>query len=304
MNLEHFWNFVIARVGDRPFTVGTVATAVAAIVAGYFAARVLSRALARLLRWRGRMEEGAAAAVETLGFYFLFVVFSFTSLTLVDFPMTVFTLAGGAVALGVGFGSQQVMRNLISGMILHLERPIRIGDLIEVEGTHGKVEAIGTRSTRIRSVSNTHMILPNSFFLDNTVVNYTLSDDILRTSVRVGVAYGSPTREVERILGSVVEAQEGVLADPQPRIVFADFGDSALIFDVYFWLRAKAIIDRRMVESGVRHRIDEALREAGVTIAFPQRDVHLDAAGPIEVRVLGNADSGHSADSPARSDKT
>ncbi len=286
MSFRAVWDFVIARVGAEPFTVGTVVTAVALIVAGYVISRLLSRALVRLLSRRARMDEGASTAIQTLGFYVLFVVFVFTSLTLSNFPMTIFTIAGGAVAIGVGFGSQQVLRNWISGIILHLERPIRAGDLVEVEGTHGTVENIGTRSTRIRAVNNTHIILPNSFFLDNTVVNFTLSDDIIRTSVRVGVVYGSRTREVERILRRVVEENPLILKDHEPRIVFADFGPSSLEFEVYFWIRAKAIIDRRMVESAVRYRIDELFREAGIVIAFPQRDVHLDLAAPIDVRLL------------------
>lgn len=290
MSFGDVWGFVLARVEDQPFTVGTVVTAIALVGAGYVVARVASRTAARLLSRRSKLDEGATAAIETLGFYALFVVFLFTSLTLANFPMTVFTIAGGAVAIGVGFGSQQVMRNFISGLILHLERPIRAGDLVEVEGTHGLVESIGTRSTRIRAVNNTHIILPNSFFLDNKVVNFTLSDDIIRTSVRVGVVYGSPTREVERILRQVVDENELILKEREARIVFADFGSNSLDFDVYFWVRAKAIIDRRMVESAVRFRIDELFREAGIVIAFPQRDVHLDSVRPIEVRVLGPAD--------------
>jgi potassium efflux system protein len=292
MNFEAVWNFVLARVGGQPFTVGTIVTAFALVIVGYLISRLLSRGIAGLLSRKARLDEGATAAIQTLGFYGLYVVFLFTSLTLVNFPMTIFTIAGGAVAIGVGFGSQQVMRNFLSGVIIHLERPIRAGDLVEVEGTHGTVESIGTRSTRIRAVNNTHIILPNSFFLDNKVVNFTLSDDIIRTSVRVGVVYGSPVREVERILRQVVDENPRILKEREPRIVFADFGANSLDFDVYFWLRAKAIIDRRMVESEVRHRIDDLFREAGLVIAFPQRDVHLDSARPLEVRLLGDRADG------------
>jgi potassium efflux system protein len=292
MSFGEIWNHVIAEVGSEPFTVGTVVTAIALVAVGYVVSRLLTQGLVRLLTWRTRMHEGARAAVETLSFYGLLVVFVFTSLTLVHFPMTIFTLGGGALAIGIGFGGQQVMRNLISGLILHLERPIRPGDLVEVEGTHGTVESIGTRSTRIRSVDNTHIILPNSFFLDNKVVNFTLSDDIIRTSVRVGVVYGSPVREVERILRRVVEEHPLILEEREPRIVFADFGSDALVFDVYFWIRARAIIDRRMVESAVRFRIDELFREAGIVIAFPQRDVHVDSVRPVEVRLLAHEPGG------------
>ncbi|MFN8178401.1 MAG: mechanosensitive ion channel [bacterium] len=288
MSFGGVWNLVLARVGGEPFTVGALVTAGGLVVLGWVISRLLSRAVARLLARRVGMERGATVAIETLGFYLLFVAFVFTSLTLVNFPMTVFTIAGGAVAIGVGFGSQQIVRNWISGLILLVERPIRAGDLVEIEGTHGIIETIGPRSTRVRATNNTHIVLPNSFFLDNKVVNFTLSDDIIRTSVRVGVAYGSPTREVERILRRVVEENPLILGEREPRIIFADFGASSLDFEIYFWIRAKAIMDRRMVQSEVRHRIDELFREAGIAIAFPQRDVHVDAVRPIEVRVLGH----------------
>ncbi|MEP7026963.1 MAG: mechanosensitive ion channel domain-containing protein [Candidatus Eisenbacteria bacterium] len=292
MNFGVVWHYAIATVEGESITVGAIATALLLFVAGYFVSRLLSRTISRAMARRSGMDEGATTAIETLGFYVLFVVFGFTSLTIIHFPMTVFTLAGGAVAIGVGFGSQQVMRNFISGILIHLERPIRAGDLVEIEGIHGTVERIGPRSTRIRAANNTHIILPNSFFLDNMVVNLTLSDDILRTSVRVGVAYGSPTRDVERLLLEVIDANPQILKEREPRIVFADFGDNSLQFDVYFWVRAKAIIDRRMVESAVRHGIDARLREAGVVIAFPQRDVHFDPARPLTVRVLGEGPDG------------
>lgn len=286
MNWRTAWDFVLMSVDGESFTVGSLVTAVAVILVGYGLSRVLSRQFARMLSRRGRLDDGAASAVETLGFYVLFGIFVFTTLTLVHFPMTVFTLGGGAIAIGIGFGSQQVMRNLISGLILHLERPIRVGDLVEVEGTHGTVEGIGTRSTRIRAADNTHIVLPNSFFLDNKVVNLTLSDDIIRTRVRVGVVYGSPTREVERILLQVLSENEMILTERESRIVFSDFGDDALIFEMFFWVRAKAIMDRRMVESAVRFRVDELFRAAGIVIAFPQRDVHLDTVRPLDVRVI------------------
>jgi potassium efflux system protein len=286
MTFAEFWDHVLVRVGGDTITVGSVLLALLLLVLGYFVSRVLSDLLTRGLGRRLHFEPGARAAVRTLSFYVLYVVFAFISLNLVRFPLTIFTIAGGAVAIGVGFGSQNLMNNFMSGLILHLERPIRAGDLVSVEGTHGIVENIGARSTRIRTTDNTQMIVPNSFFLQNNLVNYTLSDDVVRTQITVGVVYGSPTREAERLIRLALDEHPRVLKDPESRILFVDFGDNALIFEALFWLRARTMLERREVESDLRFRIDDLFREAGIVIAFPQRDVHLDAAQPLAVRLV------------------
>lgn len=286
MTFAEFWNRSIVQVGGEPITVGNVLLAVLLLTLGYFVSKLLSRLIVRAVGLRLQLDPGARDALHTLGFYLLYVVFAFTSLHLVQFPLTIFTIAGGAAAIGVGFGSQHLMNNFMSGLILHLERPIRAGDLVSVEGTHGIVEAIGARSTRIRTANNTQMIVPNSFFLQNSLVNFTLSDDVMRTQITVGIVYGSPTREAERLILKALQEHPRVLQDHEPRILFVDFGDSALVFEALFWLRARTMLERREVESDLRFRIDDLFREAGISIAFPQRDVHLDAPRPLEVRIV------------------
>jgi potassium efflux system protein len=286
MSPADFWNHAIVQIGGEPITVGNVLLAVLLLTLGYFVSKLLSRLIVRLVERRLGLDTGSRDALRTLGFYMLYVVFAFTSLQLVQFPLTVFTIAGGAAAIGVGFGSQNLMNNFMSGLILHLERPIRAGDLVSVEGTHGIVEEIGARSTRIRTTDNTQMIVPNSFFLQNSLVNYTLSDDVVRTNVTVGIAYGSPTRRAEALIQRALREHPRVLQDREPRILFVDFGDNALQFEALFWLRARTMLERREVESDLRFRIDDLFREAGIVIAFPQRDVHLDTSRPLPVRVV------------------
>ncbi len=286
MTFARVWHATLFSVGGEPISVATVVLAVLLVGIGYVASRAVSRLVARVVMSRVSLEPGAASATQTLTFYALFVAFGLISLNLVNFPLTVFTIAGGAVAIGVGFGSQNVMNNFISGLILLFERPIRAGDLVSIEGSHGVVEHIGARSTRIRAPDNTHMIVPNSHLVENSLVNFTLSDDVLRTSVKVGVAYGSPVREVERLLMRGLSDQQGILQQPLPRVLFIDYGDSALNFEALFWIHARTILDRRQIESEFRYRVDELFREAGVVIAFPQRDVHLDTLRPLDVRVV------------------
>jgi len=242
-----------------------------------------------------RLEQGAAQVFQSLIFYLLLVVAFLTALRMVQIPLTAFAVVGGALAIGVGFGSQNVVNNFISGIILLAERPIKIGDLIEVAGVYGNVERIGLRSTRVRTGDNVHIIVPNASFLENNVVNWTHTDPRVRVNIAVGIVYGSPTREAERIIYEVLQEHPAVLDEPAPVVLFQDFGDNALIFETRFWIEMRTIMDRLRVESEVRFRIDDRYREAGIVIAFPQRDVHLDTTAPLDIRMVKEENDAHEA---------
>ena len=171
------------------------------------------------------------------------------------------------------------------------EKPVRIGDFIEIDQHQGMVERIGNRSTRIRRVDGVHLLVPNSQMLERVVVNWTLVDRQIRSSVRVGVAYGSPAEKVSELILEAAAAQVNVLKDPAPTVAFEDFGDSALVFDLYFWCETGTAGGLRAIRSDIRFAIDRSFRENGIVIAFPQRDVHLDTSRPLEIRVRHNPDT-------------
>jgi small-conductance mechanosensitive channel len=240
--------------------------------------------LGRIVRRRSGAAEGAVRAIESLAFYGFLALFFLVALRTVNIPLTAFALAGGALAVGVGFGSQAIVNNFISGLILLTERPIQIGDIIELDGTQGVVERIGPRSTRIKTFEGVHLIVPNSAFLERNVLNLTLSDDLVRGSVEVGVGYGSDPRRVEEILERVLHAHPQVLDDPAPGIELAAFGESALLFKTFLWVRDVTL--RGKVASDVRYQLVDELAKAGIELAYPQRDVHLDARKPLAVQVV------------------
>ncbi len=288
--LREAWNYKLTGSEPEPITLGKVVGALVIFLFGWIVARVVARLLGARVFPGLKMEEGAAHAFESLAFYVLLLVAFLTALRMVQIPLTAFAVVGGALAIGVGFGSQNVVNNFISGIILLAERPIKRNDLVEVQGIFGNVEQIGLRSTRVRTGDNVHIIVPNASFLESNVVNWTHSDARVRISIIVGVAYGSPTREVERLILQAVSEHSSVLRDPEPFVLFKDFGDNALAFDARFWIEMRTMISRLRIESDVRHRIDELFREAGITIAFPQRDVHLDSLSPVEIRIVEDAD--------------
>ena len=211
-----------------------------------------------------------------------FVVLAFIILDFLHVPLAAFAFISGAVAIGFGFGAQNIINNFISGWILMWERPIKIGDFLELGDVKGTVESINTRSTRIRRVDGVHLLVPNSFLLENTVTNWTLMDELVRTTVRVGVAYGSDIARVTELLKQAADEHPKVLKEPGRAVIFDDFGDNALTFDLNVWLHAGAESGQRAIRSDLRYSIDRLFREAEICIAFPQRDVHVD--GEIVVR--------------------
>jgi small-conductance mechanosensitive channel len=285
------WRYELFAVDDSPITVGRVTIGAFLLIVGLLFSGFLSRVFGRRLLPRLGFEPGAAAAIESLLYYAFVVGLVLLALRTVNVPLTAFTLLGGAAAIGLGFGSQNVISNFISGLILFAERPIRVGDMIEIDGTYGGVESIGARCTRVRSFTGIHIIVPNSAFLEKNVINWTLSDDRVRTHVSVGVAYGSPVEDVFRLIRQAVDEQPGVLRAPEPVVLFSEFGNDALLFEVHFWIRMRTQMDRRRMESDVRRALDQLFREAQIVIAFPQRDVHLDTSGPLAVRVVPDSGS-------------
>ena len=283
--ITRIWNYELTIIEDTALTVGKVISTLLFLLLGYLAARWLSHVIASRLDKFGVADAGAHA-IESLSFYALLIGFGLASLRYANVPLGVFTFLGGAIAIGIGFGSQNILNNFISGLILLAERPIKAGDLIDLDGTYGNVTKIGARSTQIRTGENTDIIVPNSKFLENNVINLTRLDDRLRTSIAIGVAYGSDLGEVVERLKAAAAEVDSVLDRPAPAVWFNDFGDNALLFQVNFWITARTVMQMRKAETEVRMAIDRHFREAGISIAFPQRDLHLHTSEPIDLRLV------------------
>ena len=284
--IKTIWDFPLFSLGDGgSIRVSQLVLVLLVVLVGYFISRLLARFLRRRLE-ETHMSADASYLLEKIVFYSLLVFVLMTALSLLNVPLAAFAFVSGAVAIGVGFGAQNLINNFISGWILLMERPVRIGDFIEIDQHMGKVDHIGNRSTRIHRTDGVHMLIPNSQMLERVVVNWTLIDDRIRTTLRVGVAYGSPVAKVAQLIEQAVNEQKDVLAEPAVAVIFEDFGDSALIFDAYFWADVGGERFLRQIRSAIRFRIDELFRENGIVIAFPQRDVHMNAIAPLEVRMV------------------
>jgi small-conductance mechanosensitive channel len=288
--LISIWNYPVFTVGDAAITVNQLVMVVLLVTVGLIVTRWVERVVGKRLS-AANMQADAVYAVQRVLFYTLLVIIGITALGLLHVPLTAFAFVSGAVAIGVGFGAQNIINNFISSWILMSERPVRIGDFVEIEGSHGTIETIGNRSTRIRRVDGVHMLVPNSLILERTVVNWTLIDRQIRSMVRVGVSYGSPVRKVEELIYQAVDEQAAVKREPKPTVIFDDFGDNALIFDAYFWCDVSAERQMRQIRSDIRFKLIELFEQNGISVAFPQRDVHLDSSHPLRIELLGVAPS-------------
>jgi small-conductance mechanosensitive channel len=262
-------------LGGYDVTVGQLVFIPLVVVCGYLLLSWLVRRITAEMRSRG-MDANIIQVVRRAIYILGLIVLSISALDLLNVPLTAFAFISGAVAIGVGFGAQNIINNFISGWILIWERPISINDFIETGGVSGTVEEINTRSTKIRRVDGVHLLVPNSKLLEETVTNWTLEDKLYRCTVRVGVAYGSNVDKVKSLLEKAVVDHDLILSEPTPQVIFEDFGDSSLVFDAYFWVYSVGDKSAREIRSDIRFTVNHLFSDNGITIAFPQRDIHLD----------------------------
>lgn len=272
--------------GNRGVTVGKFVSALLILALGYWLSRWLSRRVERWAVTRGGMDAAHAKIarrwVDSMGLVILAII----ALIWVKIPLTAFAFLGGAVAIGLGFGMQTLLKNLISGLMILIERPFHLGDLVEVGNIRGRVSDIGVRSSVVRDPHGIETLIPNSSFLEQNVTNWTYTHKRVRFSVQVGVAYGSELRKVRDVLEGVAQRHGLVLREPPPFVLLDDFGPDALLVSLNFWLELRQEVDRFLVQSDLRFMIAEALPDAGILIAYPQRDLHIDTSRPLEIQLM------------------
>ncbi len=220
-----------------------------------------------------KLKRGMPRTISVMAKYAILTIGFLVAIAAAGLELTSLTIVIGALGVGIGFGLQDVINNFISGLILLFERPIQIGDTIEVDELWGTVKQIGIRSSVIVTFSGSEVIVPNGMLISQKVTNWTLSDSKRRLDVEVGVEYGSDLNKVIEILKKCATSHKEVMEDPAPSAWFTGFGDSSINFKLVFWFPT---FDGGLgVKSEVALAVDKALKEAGITIPFPQQDVYI-----------------------------
>lgn len=251
-------------------SVGTILTVIIVIVVVTFLLKLVYKVVTSNLP-----EEDKNKFVSIFGFfkYLLYIFVILTVLHASGVNLTVMLTASAALFIGLGFALQYLFQDIISGVLIILDQSLHVGDIIEVEDKIGKVFEIRLRTTRAITRDDKVIVIPNHIFLTDSIYNYTQNHRTTRESVKVGVAYGSDVRLVSKILEEVVASQKGVLKNPKSFVLFEDFGDSALLFSINFFIN-DSFSDPRL-KSEIRFKINDKFREHNISIPFPQRDVHI-----------------------------
>lgn len=284
----------LARLLQRPigfervnFTLAGALVVVLVLFGGYVLSNALTFFLKKLVLPRLPLQRGLPYAISTVTYYVCLLVVALVALSAAGVELNKFTVLTGALGVGLGFGLQNIVNNFVSGLILIFERPIHVGDTVDVGGLVGTVRRIGARSSTVLTFQGAEVIVPNSNLLSNQVINWTLSSPWRRVDVPVKVAYGTDPEQVIKLLVGVAEAHPGVLLQRPPMAFFFGFGESALNFELRFWSAEQDTWFQ--LQSDVTIAVAKALREAGIEVPFPQRDLHLRSMNASAENLLGNS---------------
>jgi small-conductance mechanosensitive channel len=269
-------------LGDASFSIATLLKLTFFFVLFALAAGALRRFLSRRLLPRLHIERGLAYALSNIVFYILITLGLFISLEATGVDLSSITVLFGALGVGVGFGLQTIVSNFVSGLILLLERPIQVGDHIEMGNLHGTVTRIRMRATEVLTNDNIAVIVPNNELTGQQVINWSRGDDTMRVRIPIGVAYGSDVKKVVQALMDAADEVPEMLKQPKPQVRLTGFGDSSLNFELLGWTR-ELLTRRGFFISRVNYAIHDALEKHGIEIPFPQRDLHLKTATPLAV---------------------
>jgi potassium efflux system protein len=271
-DLKEFLDRRLLELGGAPITPGSILAGVTVVVVALAIANLLGLSARRLLRSRGT-PHGVQFAVAKIVRYAVLAIGLVGAFNTMGFRLDALLAASAVVAVGIGFGLQNIAQNFISGLILLFEQPVRQGDFVRVGVTLGTVEDIGLRATHIITRDEVTIIVPNSALITSEVVNHSRPTTSLRIRVAVGVAYGTDPELVRRVLLEVAQKSEAVLDTPKPEVRLEEFADSSMSFALLCWI-ARASEDLR-ISSELRFAIEKAFREAAIVIPFPQREVRI-----------------------------
>jgi len=260
------------NIGKTEINLLIILEVIILIIAFYFLSRILRGILRKRVLTHFKITDSAKFVFLRLTHYIVMFIGIIIAFNTVGIQLTSLVVGLSVLGVGIAFGLQNITSNFISGIILLFERNVNVGDFISVGNVMGQVKSIRIRSTTIVTLDNIMLIVPNSKFIEDTVTNWSVEDPKIRVSVPIGVAYGSDTELVTRLLLRAAEEHEEVLSDPAPRVQFTGFGNSSLDFILLLWICNA--IDRQRIVSDLNYVIEKLFRKNGVTIPFPQMDVH------------------------------
>ncbi|TDK41832.1 mechanosensitive ion channel family protein [Algoriphagus formosus] len=272
--IDQIMNLSLFNLGDSKLTIGLVLTLIFSFLVLFVGSEWIRRLLVNRILKKYSITEGTRLSIGTIVKYVLILAGVFSILQTNGIDLSAFGVLAGAIGVGIGFGLQNITNNFISGLIILFEQPIKVGDRIEVGDVNGDVIKISARSTMVVTNDNITIVVPNSQFIDNQVINWSHSDRMVRFNFPVGVAYREDPEKVRRILLEVAKDNKGVLESPESDVLFEEYGDNSINFNLRVWT-SEYVNRPKVLKSQLLYEIFKRFKEQGVEIPFPQRDLHL-----------------------------
>ncbi|HBS85728.1 MAG: mechanosensitive ion channel protein MscS [Bacteroidetes bacterium GWF2_38_335] len=272
--LKTIWNFELFNFGDSPFTTKTFLLLVFSIFLLFYLSSKIRKILVKKVFPRYDLDIGVSKSIANIVRYLLIIVGLVIIFQTTGIDLSALGLLVGALGVGIGFGLQNITNNFISGIIILFERPIKVGDRIEIDDLAGNIVEISARATTIITNDNIAVIVPNSDFINSRVINWSHNNKEVRLNFPVGVSYNEDPEKIRRLLQEVAKDNSGVLSSPKPYVLFESYGDSSLNFNLLVW--TSEYIDRpKILRSELYYEIFAKFKEHNVEIPFPQRDIHI-----------------------------
>ncbi len=278
VSIRNALNYSLFQLGDAEVTVWTLLYITVLFTVLVVVSSQLKRWVARSLAF-GDIEIGLRQSIATIVRYVVIAIGLVIIIQSAGIDLSALTVLAGAAGLGIGFGLQNIINNFVSGLIILFERPIKVGDRVDVGSVHGDVVSVSARATTVVTNDNIAIIVPNSEFISSKVTNWSYTDRTVRFDVPVGVSYASNPDVVTQLLIEVARCHPGVLATPKSEVLFEEFGDSSLNFTLQVWTKEYSA-KPRVLRSELNYAIARMFKENDIEIPFPQRDLHVRSPGP------------------------
>lgn len=276
-NISTFFEWLakpLFQLGESGISLGTIVYFLLAFVILSFISKRIKVLLVNFILKKAKLDQGITASIGTITRFLILLIGSIVIIQSAGIDLSALSLLAGALGVGIGFGLQNITDNFISGIIILFEKPIKVGDRIEVGAVEGNVTSISVRATTVLTNDNISIIVPNSDFISKLVINWSHNDRNIRFRLPVGVSYGEDPEHVKKVLLQVADKNPHVLKNPEPRVLFTGFGDSSLDFELAIWTSSHT--DRpRILRSELYFEIFAQFKANNIEIPFPQRDLHL-----------------------------
>lgn len=272
--LQNIWNTEILKLGETSLTFRSFVIFIISIILLFYLTAKLKKLLALKILPRYKIDTGVSQSIATIVRYTLLILGLYIILQTSGIDLSALGVLVGALGVGIGFGLQNITNNFISGIIILFERPIKVGDRVELDEIAGTVSIISARATTVITNDNISVIVPNSDFINQRVINWSLNDRTVRFNFPVGVSYKEDPARIKKLLLEVADSNPGVLKDPKPDVLFDEFAESSLNFNLRVWSYEYSS-KPQVLKSQLYYAIFEKFKEHNIEIPYPQRDIHI-----------------------------